>query len=147
MTTLTAKHARLRFVIIHIHPTSARLRFLISPVGCVVFPTALPVLSDLVDDQPGQHGLSVHPAAFVGELCRLLQVDTSRLEVASDFRCWVNVPGGYVPVYLLSDASPHPFEPPKGYRWIELPDSFQLIPIERLILRRVYDFLLGHAAP
>jgi len=134
----------LRFVIHHIHPTSARLRFLLSGTGHVVLPKSLPALSDLLEQRATRNLLATHPAPFLSQLCQTLQLPAQSLSIVNEFRCWVEIPGANVPVYLLKVTTEAPFAPPEGCRWIELLDSYQLVDVERLILRRVYDFLLGH---
>ncbi|WP_317929954.1 hypothetical protein [Halioxenophilus sp. WMMB6] len=134
----------LRFVIHHIHPTSARLRFLLSPLTHIVWPTALPKLSELLDARDSQHCLALHPAQYLKQLSQSLQIDPKLFSIVPEFRQWVDTPGAKLPIYLVKVEQEQPFAAPEGCRWIELPDCFALEGIERLIMRCVYDFLLGH---
>ncbi len=134
----------LRFIVHHLHPTSARLRFLKSPGGFVVFPTPLPRLSDLLDACTESSSLLQHPSTYLKQLSETLQINPSTLQFVKDFRCWVDTPKQTLVVYLVRVVIEQPFTPQPGYQWIELPDSFSLIAIERLMLQRVYEFHLGH---
>lgn len=135
----------LRFVVCHIHHTSARLRFLWSDTNSVVLPNPLPKLAELLlPDEVGTGFLAAHPATYLQQLSQLLQVSSQCLTITSEFRSWVDTPGRVVPIYLARVLGEQPFSPGKSFQWIELPDSFGLLPIERLILRQIYDFLLGN---
>lgn len=140
----TATNPPLRFVIHHLHPTSARLRFLKSPAGRVIFPTPLPALSELLEEYDIPSATATHPAPFLRQLCATLQVEPHELTIVNGFRLWVDTPGVTVPVYLVKVQKEQPFAAPKGCQWIELPDCFSLPAIERLVMRQIYDFLLGN---
>ena len=134
----------LRFVIHHIHPTSARLRFLKSAEAHIIFPRPLPTLSDLLDERDSHNCLAVHPAPFLSQLCETLQMELAKVAIVNEFRQWVDTPQSAIPIYLVKVLTEQPFTAPEGCSWIELPDCFGLIEVERLIMRKVYDFLLGH---
>ena len=140
----TTSPAPLRFVVHHIHPTSARLRFLTSVDFHVVFPTKLPSLSELLDNHESQNYLSVHPSQYLQRLCETLQIPPQLISIVNEFRCWVDTPKQTLPIYLVKVLTEQPFDAPEGCRWIELPDCFALLEIERQIMHRVYDSLLGH---
>ncbi|QLQ33729.1 MAG: hypothetical protein HZT40_21335 [Candidatus Thiothrix singaporensis] len=95
----TATNPPLRFVIHHLHPTSARLRFLKSPAGRVIFPTPLPALSELLEEYDIPSATATHPAPFLRQLCATLQVEPHELTIVNGFRLWVDTPGVTVPVY------------------------------------------------
>ncbi|MCC6076777.1 hypothetical protein ACFPTX_03615 [Pseudomonas sp. GCM10022188] len=129
-----------RMLVCHKHPVSARLHFLI-PEGGVVLPQALPRLAVIAADD-AELPLQSHPASALRHLQQLLGIDRA-LELVSDFRLHLEVPGLLLPVYLAALAGYELCPPPPGTRWIELPQSIGMPWLDRELLRRVYEVLLG----
>lgn len=135
----------LRFVIFHLHPVSARLRFLLDPKGHIVFPKTLPNLSDVLEEVPSKlisSNLCVHPSQYVLPVSQHLGVDHEQLSIVSDLRISVDTPNVLMTVHYLRVTTEQPFAAPNGHAWIELPDCFQLIENERLLMKRLYSFYL-----
>ena len=141
---MTDRDPPLRFVICHLHPLSARLRLLKSPAGKVIFPQPLPALAELLDNYTEHSSTAIHPAAYVRDLCKALAIEAERLGVVSGFRLWVDTPGRTLPLYLLQATTEQPFPAPEHCRWIEFMDCFGLSALERLLLRQIYDHLVGN---
>ena len=132
----------IRFIVCHIHKTSARLRFLC--VGNhVCTPEALPPLVSLMDIAPKLDGVGLHPSLPMQRLAEDLQLPVYRLTLANGFRSWVEAPRQTIAVYMAMDLSEEAFQAPEGTHWMELTKSLELSETERLLLRDVYDWLLG----
>lgn len=130
-----------RMLVCHKHPVSARLRFLVPLAGGVVLPQPLPALSVLAE--PGLDAVvQSHPASALRQLLELLDLDLE-LEPIGEFRQLLEVPGQLLPVYLAALPGHDPCPPPPGTRWIELPQSIGMPWLDRELLRRVYELLLG----
>ncbi len=142
LTALEQQNLPLRFVIFHLHPTSARLRYLKFDSGHVCAPKKLPVLTEVLDRYKEGAGPSVHPQTYLRPLCRQLAVAESTLSIAGEFRCWVDTPSGALPIYLARVQLEQPFDAPDGCDWIELPDCLLLSNVEIEIMRRAYQWLL-----
>ena len=132
----------LRFMVYHLHRVSARLRYLQMPHGQLCLPAPLPRLSELLDERPPLDKLAIHPGVWFSRACEQMQLPADRLAIEAGFRLWIDTPGQATPVYLLRVEGPSPFEAPPGCRWIELPDCFAMLPIERLLMQAIYRFLL-----
>jgi len=132
----------MRFIVCHLHRSSARLRFL-NFSRHICGPEPLPKLVEIIPEPPASQTLSQHPSAHLNQLRKLLQLEESQLEVAPGFRCWIEAPGQTIAVYLVMASGPDPFVPPTGSEWIGLPECWLLTPLERDLLREVYEFLLG----
>lgn len=132
----------LRFIIYHLNPASARLRFLKSSDGQVCHPLPLPRLSDLIDHYSHVDSVTVHPASYLQAISKLLSTSIDKLVIEDGFRCWIDTPQQVLPVYLLRVNSQSPCAAPKDYQWIELPDSFSLTEIERNMMRHCYQRLM-----
>ncbi|GAB2190318.1 hypothetical protein MAH1_19260 [Sessilibacter sp. MAH1] len=140
----------LRFVIIHLHPTSARLRFLINQTGHLSLPSKLPSLSEIIENDNSllsqkilsNSNVVTHPSSYLKKLCTKHALPLEQLDIVSEFKTTIDTPGCLMNVFLLRVSSEQPFQAPMSWRWIELPDSFQLISIERLIMKKIYEFYL-----
>lgn len=132
----------LRFMVHHLNPASARLRFLKSNNGHICQPEALPALSALYDDVAPTVERAVHPAKYFQKLCDDFSLKNDALIIEQGFRCWVDTPSQAVPIFLLRAVNESPFCAPEGFRWIELPDSFSLTDVERQMMRRCYQWLM-----
>lgn len=145
MSTLVADSDSFwRIVLCHKHPFSARLRFLIpqdAELG-VLMPTPLPPLSVIADE--GQDAaVLVHPATALAALKQRLGLD-EHFEIFSEFRLRIEVPEGFMPIYLASLTS-HDISPaPEGMRWIDMMETRGVkSALNREILLRVYTELVG----
>lgn len=132
----------LRFVVFHIHPVSARLRFLKTDRNHLCLPNPLPALSDLVPAPVHDYKVLQHPGPFFTRCCNEWHLPEKHLKISKEFRLWVDTPVAQMPIYFLQVDMPQPFEAPEGMVWMELPDCFCLEGIEREILQGVYKWLL-----
>ena len=120
-----------RLILLHKQKTSGRVRFLCFSAGILAF-KPLPALAALRDEDysPTVH---FHPTAVLRE-------------AEAEFAAWVDTPEGDVPVLLaaFSDLDP-PFaaaERSNG-RFIAITESRHLSDVERQLLRRAYEHVLG----
>ena len=125
----------------HKHPVSARLRFLIPVESGVVLPAPLPALAVICENGESPQVQS-HPASALRELQEYLGLSQT-LELVPEFQLCMEVPGAPLPVYLAALPGHNLCEPPEGLRWIELPQSIGMPWLDRELLRRVYEVLLG----
>lgn len=130
-----------RMLVCHKHPVSARLHFLIPTDGGVVLPQALPRLAVLAGAAAAAPVQS-HPASALRQLQQLLGIARA-LELVDEFALRLEVPGLILPVYLAALPGYELCPPPPGTRWIELPQSIGMPWLDRELLRRVYEVLLG----
>lgn len=130
-----------RMLVCHQHPVSARLHFLIPVAGGVVLPQALPGLAVLAEDER-EAPLLCHPASALRELQDSVALGRE-LALLGEFRLRLEVPGALLPVYLAALSGYELCPPPAGLRWIELAQSIGMPWLDRELLRRVYEFLLG----
>ena len=133
-----------RLILVHKQATSGRVRFLCLPAGILAF-QPLPELSALRDEgySPTVH---MHPVALVREAELRLGLPEKGLIPDGEFSAWVDTPAGDVPVLLaLFSGIDPPFavaERCRG-RFIALTEARHLSDVERNLLRRVYEHLLG----
>lgn len=132
-----------RILLCHKHPFSARLRFLIPEQRGqgVLVPEPLPSLAVIAE--PGQDAAVLsHPATALSRLAQRMPLD-ERFEIFSEFHLRMEVPEGVMPVYmgLLSGFEICPA--PEGMRWIDLTQSIGMPWLDREILRRAYETLVG----
>lgn len=132
------------FIVCHIHPTSARLRYFLPKAGHLTLPGPLPRLSVLADNPNLQGQVAGHPRQHILALSSHLNMSDELLQLHNGFRCWVETARGYRPVYLLEALGPDPFPAAELGRWIELPDCYCVSENERLLMRHIYDWFLGH---
>lgn len=130
-----------RMLLCHKHPVSARLHFLIPADGGVVLPQALPRLA-VIAAETANPPVQSHPASALRHLQQLLGI-AREFELVGEFELRMEVPGAVLPVYLAALAGYELCPPPSGTRWIELPQSIGMPWLERELLRRVYEVLLG----
>ncbi len=137
-----AELARLawRILVCHKHPVSARLHFLIPQGQGVLLPAALPALSVFAE---GERPLvQSHPAMALAALHA--EIDFPRpLELVADYQVFMETPGCLLSVYLAALPGHDLCAPPPGTRWIELPQSIGMPWLDRELLRRAYEVLLG----
>lgn len=133
-----------RLLLIHKHGTSGRVRFLCLSSGVVAF-KPLPALSALRDEDFSPT-VQFHPTAVVREAEVHLGLAEGAVEPVADFQAWVDTPEGDVPVLLAAFPS---IDPPFAAadrihgRFIAITESRQLSEVERNLLRRAYEHVLG----
>jgi len=131
-----------RALVCHKHPVSARLRFLVPVEQGVCLPWHLPSLSVFVEDESVQPPVEIHPALILQTLQNTLGMSVDWY-VVPGFRVDFETPGAIMPVYLVALSDKDIPAAPPALRWIELPDSIPMPWLDRELLRRVYEFLLG----
>jgi hypothetical protein len=133
-----------RLILLHKHRSSGRVRFLCLSSGVVAF-KPLPVLAALRDEDYSPT-IQFHPTAVVREAEVHLGLPEGAIEPVVEFQAWVDTPEGDVPVLLAAFAD---IEPPfaaaerTNSRFIAITDARQLSEVERNLLRRAYEHVLG----
>ncbi|PKO85910.1 MAG: hypothetical protein CVU18_17740 [Betaproteobacteria bacterium HGW-Betaproteobacteria-12] len=133
-----------RLILLHKQATSGRVRFLCLSSGVVAF-SPLPVLAALRDENYSPT-VQVHPTAVLREAEIHLGLPEGAIVPEADFQAWVDTPAGDVPVLLAAFAG---IDPPfaaaerTGSRFIALTESRTLSEVERNLLRRAYEHVLG----
>jgi hypothetical protein len=131
-------------ILLHKQKTSGRVRFLCFSAGILAF-KPLPVLSALRDEDYSPT-VQFHPTAIVREAEVHLGLPEGAIEPEAEFSAWVDTPEGDVPVLLgcFSSLDP-PFEAAErtGSRFIAITEARQLTEVERNLLRRAYEHVLG----
>jgi len=141
--TTTDTDAFWRILLCHKHPVSARLRFLVPEQASmgVLVPEALPDLAVIAE--PGQDAAVLsHPAAALQSLKQRMTCD-DRFEIFSEFQLRMEVPDGIMPVYMAILSGNDLCPAPEGMRWIDLTQSIGMRWLDREILRRAYEVLVG----
>lgn len=141
-----------RLILLHKQSTSGRVRFYcVSPVADTGNPTivlfeALPVLAELRDPEAQEPPALIHPAGFLREAETRLGLPAEGLEAETEFSAWIDSPEGDIPVLLARFTSMDPpFElaAQHGAGFIAMTDARRLPVIERELLRRAYETVLG----
>jgi len=133
-----------RLLLLHKQATSGRVRFLCLSSGVVAF-KPLPALAALRDEDYSPT-IQFHPSAVVREAEIHLGLAEGGVEPVADFQAWVDTPEGDVPVLLAAFAG---IDPPFAAaqrihgRFIAITESRQLSEVERNLLRRAYEHVLG----
>ena len=133
-----------RLLLLHKQGTSGRVRFLCLDSGVVAF-APLPSLSALRDEDYSPT-LQFHPTATIREAEIRLGLAEGGIEPVPDFSAWVDTPEGDLPVLLAAFTG---IDPPFAMaerahgRFIAITESRQLSEIERNLLRRAYEHVLG----
>ena len=133
-----------RLILLHKQATSGRVRFLCLSSGVVAF-RPLPVLAALRDEDYSPT-VQVHPTAVMREAEIHLGLPEGAIVPEAEFQAWVDTPAGDVPVLLAAFAG---IDPPfsvaerSGGRFIALTESRTLSEVERNLLRRAYEHVLG----
>lgn len=133
-----------RLILIHKHGTSGRVRFLCLASGVVAF-KPLPALSALRDEDYSPT-IQFHPTAAVREAEIHLGLPEGAIDPVAEFQAWVDTAEGDVPVLLAAFAG---IDPPFAAaertrsRFIAITESRQLSEVERNLLRRAYEHVLG----
>lgn len=133
-----------RLLLLHKQKSSGRVRFLCFSAGVLAF-SPLPSLSVLRDEDYSPK-IQIHPTAVVREAEIHLGLPEGAIEPLVEFRSWVDTPAGDVPILLaaFSDLDP-PFSAAErtNSRFISLTEARQLCELERNLLRRAYEHVLG----
>ncbi|MBK7900413.1 MAG: hypothetical protein KA603_10760 [Azonexus sp.] len=133
-----------RLILLHKQKTSGRVRFLCLASGVVAF-NPLPALAALRDENYSPK-IQFHPTAVVREAEIHLGLPEGAIEPEAEFAAWVDTPTGDVPVLLgvFTDLDP-PFAAAErtGSRFIALTEARPLSDVERQLLRRAYEHVLG----
>jgi len=132
----------LRFIVFHLNPISARLRFLKAEGSHVCLPCELPFFSDLLHSPKQTVKVDFHPSFFVHQCCRQWHLPEQHLKITSEFHTWIDTPELQLRLYPLQVTTYQPFVAPENTEWMELLECFSLIPLERELMREVYTFLL-----
>lgn len=133
-----------RLLLLHKQSTSGRVRFLCLPSGVLAF-NPLPQLSALHDEGYSPK-IQFHPAAIVREAEIYLGLSEGAIEAVAEFQAWVDTPEGDVPVLLAAFSS---IDPPFAAaekvagRFISMTESRALSEVDRNLLRRAYEHVLG----
>ena len=133
-----------RLILLHKQRTSGRVRFLCFSAGVVAF-TPLPGLAALRDEDYSPT-VQFHPTALMREAEVHLGLPEGAIEPEAEFAAWVDTPEGDVPVLLGAfTAVDPPFAAAERTRsrFIAITESRQLSDIERQLLRRAYEHVLG----
>lgn len=133
-----------RIVLLHKHGTSGRVRFLCLSSGIVAFrPLPEPAV---LHDEDYSPTLQVHPTAFIREAELQLGLPEGGIVAEAEFQAWVATPNGDIPILLGCFTG---IEPPfaaaerTSSRFIAITESRPLSEIERNLLRRAYEHVLG----
>lgn len=135
---------RARLILLHKQATSGRLRFLCLSSGVVAF-SPLPALAALRDENYSPT-VQIHPTAIVREAEIHLGLPEGAIEPVPEFHAWVDTPAGDVPILLAAFTG---IDPPfaaaerTSSRFIAITESRQLSEVERNLLRRAYEHVLG----
>ena len=133
-----------RLILLHKQATSGRVRFLCLDSGVLAF-GPLPVASALRDEAYTSQ-IRYHPAAVVREAEILLGLPEGAVVPEAEFQAWVDTAEGDVPVLLAAFTG---IDPPfaaverSNGRFIAITESRQLSDVERGLLRRAYEHVLG----
>ena len=133
-----------RLLLLHKHKTSGRVRFLCFSAGVVAF-SPLPALAALRDEGYSPK-IRMHPTAIVREAEIHLGLAEGAIEAVAEFAAWVDTPEGDVPILLAAFTG---IDPPFAAaertrsRFIAITESRQLSEVERNLLRRAYEHVLG----
>ena len=133
-----------RLILLHKQSTSGRVRFLCLPYGVVAF-EPLPSLAAMRDEDYSPT-IQIHPTALVREAEIQLGLPEGAIEPDAEFSAWVDTPEGDVPILLgvFTELDP-PFTAAErtNSRFIALTECRQLSEVERDLLRRAYEHVLG----
>ena len=133
-----------RLILLHKQSTSGRVRFLCLPSGVLAF-HPLPPLAALHDEDYSP-AVQFHPAAVMREAEIHLGLPEGAITPEAEFHAWVDTPQGDVPVLLAAFTG---IDPPfsaaerLGGRFIAMTESRALSEVERNLLRRAYEHVLG----
>ena len=133
-----------RLILLHKQATSARLRFLCLPTGVTAF-APLPALSTLYPEDYSPK-IELHPTATIRDAEHRLGLEEGSIEPEAGFHAWVDTSAGNLPIVLgVFTTTDPPFEAAErlGAKFISITDARRLSEIERELLRRAYEHMLG----
>ena len=144
MNNTTATGEEQRFILFHKHHASARTRFLCLRNETVLYPQALPGLSQQLD---ASHPSVVenHPTMLLQGLAGTLGIAQEELELEPEYEERVDIPGAVVRIYLVRfTAIDPPFELAESMdgKFIDLTQARMLPDTELLLLRRAYEVIM-----
>ena len=141
---MSQPHVHARLILLHTQRTSGRVRFFCLTSGVIAF-APLPALSALRDEDYSPT-VQIHPAAVIREAELHLGLPEGAIEAEAEFAAWVDTPAGDVPILLgaFTDLDP-PFAAAErtNSRFIAITESRSLSEVERDLLRRAYEHVLG----
>jgi hypothetical protein len=132
-----------RVILYHKQATSARTRFLKLESETVCAFDPLPALSTVISTRPC---MVYHPAAVLDETEHRLGLPKDTLEIESEYRQTVEVPGENIEILLASIKT---IDPPfdvvekSNAVFIELTQARGLPAVELELLRSAYELILG----
>jgi hypothetical protein len=133
-----------RLIILHKQSTSARVRFMTLGESVLAFsPLPEPAALRAEDYSPT---LLFHPTAALRAAEKELELAEGALEPVPEFCAWLDTPAGDKAVLLAACTS---IDPPfaaaekQGGKFIAITEARRLPLVEREILRRAYEHLLG----
>ena len=133
-----------RLLLLHKQSSSGRLRFFCLSSGILAF-NPVAALAELRDENYSPT-VQCHPTAVIREAEVQLGLPEGGIEAVPDFQAWIDTPGGDVPVLLAAFTG---IDPPfamaerTGGRFIAITESRHLSELERNLLRRAYEHVLG----
>lgn len=133
-----------RLLLLHKQKTSGRVRFLCFTSGVLAF-SPLPALAALRDEDYSPK-IQFHPTAVMREAEIHLGLPEGAIEPEAEFSAWVDTPAGDLPVLLgVFTAIDPPFAAAERTRsrFIAITEARQLSEVERQLLRRAYEHVLG----
>lgn len=133
-----------RLILIHKQKTSARVRFLRLPEGMLAF-SPLPALAALRDEGYAAT-VSPHPAALLRDAEERLGLPADSIAAEAEFQAWADTPAGDVPVllaYFTTIDPPFAAAESVGGKFIAMTEARSVSEIERHLLRRVYEHVIG----
>ncbi|MGE5471370.1 MAG: hypothetical protein ACM3X0_11285 [Bacteroidota bacterium] len=141
---MSASNELPRLVILHKQGTSARVRFMALGDSVLAF-SPLPEAAALRGEDYISR-LSFHPTAALRAAEQKLGLAEGGLEPVPDFCLWLDTPQGDLAVLLAACTGiDPPFEAveKQGGKFIAIIEARRLPQIEREILRRAYEHVLG----
>lgn len=133
-----------RLILLHKQSSSGRVRFLCLSSGIVAF-KPLPALSALHEEDYSPT-VNIHPAAVIRDAEAQLGLAEGAIVPEAEFKAWVDTPEGDVPILLGAFTG---IDPPfaaaerTSSRFIAMTEARQLTEVERNLLRRAYEHVLG----
>lgn len=134
-----------RLLLYHKQATSGRTRFLRFPHGMLGF-AALPPLASLREDEAAAPALRHHPAPWLQEAARRLDLPDTALRAEPAFHASVDTPAGDIGILLVEFLG---IDPPfaaaekLGGRFIAITEARGCGDVELQLLRRAYEVVLG----
>ena len=133
-----------RLILLHKQATSGRVRFLCKSSSVLIFgPLPAGAVLRAEDYLPA---IRFHPMAAVREAEILLGLPEGSIAPQTEFHAWVATPEGDIPILLAAFTG---IDPPfaaaecSNSRFIAITESLSLSEVERHLLRRTYEHVLG----